>query len=143
MSHYVKSKSGVIVYKDPHYHPLLATTNLCHSDFVRKSRERQAPRQKFILFSLGLNRRLPSFYLVYLGRRYRISRAKGHYVQRDSKGRFKKWTSIPRGHTRRPTEEGSTRKKRKRLRAPARLQVDAPARRRKVKRYGQILQKKR
>jgi len=39
MSHYVKSKSGVVVYRDPRYHPLLATTNLCHIDFVRKARE--------------------------------------------------------------------------------------------------------
>jgi len=30
-------------------------------------------------------------------RRYRIKRAGGYYVQRDSKGRFKKWTSMPRG----------------------------------------------
>jgi len=39
MSHYVKSKSGVVVYKDSCYHPLLAATNLCHSDFVRKASE--------------------------------------------------------------------------------------------------------
>lgn len=39
MSHYVKSKSGVVVYKDPCYHPLLATTNLYHNDFVRKASE--------------------------------------------------------------------------------------------------------
>jgi len=39
VSHYVKSKRGVVVYKNPRYHPLLATTNLCHCDFVRKARE--------------------------------------------------------------------------------------------------------
>jgi len=32
-----------------------------------------------------------------LGKRYRVNRTPGHYVQRDAKGRFKKWTSIPRG----------------------------------------------
>jgi len=32
-----------------------------------------------------------------VGRRYKVKRVKGYYVQRDSKGRFKKWTSIPRG----------------------------------------------
>ena len=32
-----------------------------------------------------------------MGRRYRIKRAPGYYVQRDRHGRFKKWTSIPRG----------------------------------------------
>jgi len=32
-----------------------------------------------------------------LGRRYKVKRVPGHYVQRDQKGRFKKWTSIPKG----------------------------------------------
>jgi len=32
-----------------------------------------------------------------LGKRYRIKRTPGHYVQRDSKGRFKSWTKIHRG----------------------------------------------
>jgi len=29
-----------------------------------------------------------------MGRRYRISRTPNYYVQRDRKGRFKKWTKI-------------------------------------------------
>jgi len=32
-----------------------------------------------------------------LGRRYRVKRTPGHYVRRDRRGRFQKWTSIPRG----------------------------------------------
>ena len=32
-----------------------------------------------------------------MGRRYRIKRTPGFYAQRDSKGRFQKWTSIPKG----------------------------------------------
>jgi len=31
-----------------------------------------------------------------LGRRYKIKRAPGYYVERDRRGRFKKWTKIPR-----------------------------------------------
>jgi len=32
-----------------------------------------------------------------MGKRYRIKRTPGHYVQRDKRGRFKKWTNIPKG----------------------------------------------
>jgi len=32
-----------------------------------------------------------------MGKRYHPKRTPGHYVQRDAKGRFKKWTSIPKG----------------------------------------------
>lgn len=34
-----------------------------------------------------------------MGKRYHVKRTKGYYVQRDAKGRFKKWTSIPKGIT--------------------------------------------
>lgn len=32
-----------------------------------------------------------------MGRRYHLKRTPAYYVQRDAKGRFKKWTSIPKG----------------------------------------------
>jgi len=32
-----------------------------------------------------------------MGRRYRIKRTPGYYVRRDRRGRFRDWTSIPRG----------------------------------------------
>ena len=32
-----------------------------------------------------------------MGRRYRVKRTPGHYVQRDRRGRFLRWTSIPGG----------------------------------------------
>ncbi|MEM3361412.1 MAG: hypothetical protein QXV85_09455 [Candidatus Bathyarchaeia archaeon] len=31
-----------------------------------------------------------------MGRRYKIKRAPGHYVERDKRGRFKKWTGVHR-----------------------------------------------
>ena len=31
-----------------------------------------------------------------MARRYKVKRAPGHYVVRDKRGRFKRWTSIPR-----------------------------------------------
>ncbi|MEM4727704.1 MAG: hypothetical protein QXD04_05580 [Candidatus Bathyarchaeia archaeon] len=31
-----------------------------------------------------------------MARRYRMRRAPGHYVVRDRRGRFKRWSSIPR-----------------------------------------------
>jgi hypothetical protein len=34
--HYVRSESGVVVYRRPNYHPLLMGTDLSHPDFQRK-----------------------------------------------------------------------------------------------------------
>jgi hypothetical protein len=34
--HYVRSESGVVVYRDPEYHPLLRGTDLTHPDLQRK-----------------------------------------------------------------------------------------------------------
>jgi hypothetical protein len=34
---------------------------------------------------------------IVLGKRYRVERTSGYYVERDKKGRFKNWTSIPKG----------------------------------------------
>jgi len=31
-----------------------------------------------------------------MGRRYKVKRAPGHYVERDRRGRFKKWTGVHR-----------------------------------------------
>jgi hypothetical protein len=31
-----------------------------------------------------------------MARRYKVGRAPGHYVVRDRRGRFKRWSSIPR-----------------------------------------------
>ncbi len=32
-----------------------------------------------------------------MGKRYRVKRTPGHYVQRNRRGQFKDWTSIPKG----------------------------------------------
>jgi hypothetical protein len=37
--HYLRSESGVVVYRDPEYHPLLRGTDLAHPDFRRKLSE--------------------------------------------------------------------------------------------------------
>jgi len=47
-----------------------------------------------------------------MGKRYRIDRTPGHYVQRDRRGRFKKWTSIPKGITRDEPREAKRKKPR-------------------------------
>jgi hypothetical protein len=46
-----------------------------------------------------------------LGRRYRVKRTPGHYVQRDRRGRFRDWTSIPRGIRRDAAKKAPERRK--------------------------------